>query len=82
MYAERKEFALESVKVELSHKRIYAKDCRDCENQTGILDEIGCRVHLTGDLDAKQRERLMKIAERCPVHRTLSGSVKVDTIEF
>jgi len=81
MYAERKNFPLESVKVELSHKRTYAKDCEDCEKQAGMLDEIGCKVHITGDLDELQRARLIQIARRCPVHRTLSGEVKVRTIE-
>ncbi len=81
MYAENKKFALEGVKVELSHKRTYAKDCEDCESQAGMLDEIDCKINLTGDLDKLQRERLMQIARRCPVHRTLSGEVKVRTIE-
>lgn len=81
MYAERKKMALEGVEVELSHNRIYAKDCEDCEQHAGMLDEIGCKINLTGDLDEAQRERLMQIARRCPVHRTLSGSVKVRTSE-
>jgi putative redox protein len=81
MYAERKKIALKNVTVELSHKRIYAKDCEDCEKHTGMLDEIGCKIHLTGELDEFQRERLIQIAGRCPVHRTLSGAVKVRTIE-
>ena len=79
MYAETKRIALESVEVELSHKRIYAKDCEDCEGDTGMLDEIGCKIHLTGELDQIQRERLMQIARRCPMHRTLTGIVKVRT---
>jgi putative redox protein len=81
MYAERKKFALESVKVELNHKRTYAKDCEGCEKQAGMLDEIGCKIHMAGALNELQRERLIQIARRCPVHRTLSGFVKVRTIE-
>jgi putative redox protein len=81
LYAERKGIALESVTVELSHKRIYAKDCEDCEQHTGMLDEIGCKIHLTGELDEFQRERLLQIAARCPVHRTLNGVVKIRTVE-
>jgi putative redox protein len=81
MYAERKKIALESVRVELRHERIYAKDCEDCEKQSGMLDEIGCNIQLTGDLDEFQLERLIQIASRCPVHRTLSGVVKVRTFK-
>jgi putative redox protein len=81
MYAERKNFSLESVKVELSHKRICVKDCEDCEKQACMLEEIGCKINLIGNLDELQRARLIQIAKRCPVHRTLSGVVKVRTIE-
>ena len=84
MYAERKNIALESVQVELSHQRITAENCTDCkesERQAGMLDEIGCKIHLTGDLDEAQHDRLLEIARRCPVHRTLTGIVKIRTFE-
>ena len=79
MYAERKGLALESVEVRLSHGRIHAKDCQDCETEEGMLDEIQSRIRLEGDLDEAQRARLMKIATLCPVHRTLTSEIKIRT---
>lgn len=79
MYAERKGLALESVEVRLSHQRIHAEDCRDCETKSGMLDEIRSEIKLEGDLDEAQRTRLLEIATRCPVHRTLSSEIKIRT---
>lgn len=79
LYAERKGWALEAVEVRLSHARIHARDCGDCETVEGMLDEIQSTIRLTGDLDDAQRDRLMEIAERCPVHRTLSSEVRIRT---
>ncbi len=79
MYAERKGLALESVEVRLSHRRIHAKDCEDCETEEGMLDEIQSKIRVEGDLDETQRTRLLEIATRCPVHRTLSSEVKIRT---
>ncbi len=79
MYAERKKLALQSVEVHLSHRRIHAKDCEDCETKEGLLDEIQSEIRLEGDLDESQRARLLEIATRCPVHRTLSSVVKIRT---
>ena len=79
MYAERKGLALESVEVRLSHRRIHAKDCEDCETEEGMLDEIQSKIRVEGDLDETQRTRLLEIATRCPVHRTLSSEVKIQT---
>jgi putative redox protein len=81
MYAERKGLALRGVEVRLSHGRIHAEDCRDCETKKGMLDEIRSEVHLDGDLDEAQRKRLLEIAVRCPVHRTLSSEIKIRTTE-
>ncbi len=81
MYAERKGFALRSVEVRLGHNRIYDKDCEDCETKMTMLDEISTEVHLEGDLDASQRQQLMKTAARCPVHRTLSSEIRIRTTE-
>ncbi len=79
MYAERKGLALESVEVRLSHRRIHAKDCEDCETEEGMLDEIQSKIRMEGDLDETERTRLLEIATRCPVHRTLSSEIKIRT---
>ena len=81
MYAERKELALEGVEVRLSHRRIHAKDCEDCETEEGMLDEIRSEIQLQGDLDGAQRKRLMEIVTMCPVHRTLTSEIKIRTVE-
>ncbi len=70
---------LDSVEVRLSHARIHAKDCEDCETKDGMLDEIQSKIRLEGDLDETARTRLLEIAMRCPVHRTLSSEVKIRT---
>ena len=81
MYAGRKEWDLQGVDVELSHERIHAEDC-DCEtDRVGLLDKIDRHVTLRGDLDAAQRKRLMQIADKCPVHRTLAATAVVRTFE-
>jgi putative redox protein len=82
MYAERKEIALEGVEVELSEDRIHARDCEDCETKDGRILEIRSRIRLRGDLTDAQRKRLLQIATRCPVHRTLTSEVKIRTSEF
>ena len=79
MYAERKGLVLESVEVRLSHRRIHAKDCEDCETEEGMLDEIQSKIRVEGDLDETQRTRLLEIATRCPVHRTLSSEINIRT---
>ncbi len=79
MYAERKGWALDSVEVRLRHGRIHARDCEDCETKEGMLDEIQSQIHLEGDLDEVQRNRLLEIATRCPVHRTLTSEIKIRT---
>ena len=79
MYAETKGWPLKAVEVRLRHDRIHAEDCADCETGSGMLDEIHMVIGLEGDLDEAQRERLMSIAQRCPVHRTLTSEVKIRT---
>lgn len=81
MYAERKQWTLQSVSVQLRHQRIHAKDCEDCETKKGMLSEIYSEIRLEGELDRTQRERLLEIATRCPVHRTLSSEIKIRTRE-
>lgn len=79
MYAERKKWPLEDVGVVLAHDRIHAEDCADCETKEGKIDRITREVEITGDLDEAQRARLLEIADRCPVHRTLEGEIEIVT---
>lgn len=82
MYARRKQWPLEDVVVRLGHRRDYARDCEECGERPVQLDVIDRRIALIGPLDAEQRARLLEIAEKCPVHRTLLGTIKVvDTLE-
>ena len=80
MYAARKEWGLRQVEVRLRHERIHADDCEDCESKTGMLDQIHSEIHLIGDLTDEQRDRILQIAEKCPVHRTLSSEIKIRTV--
>lgn len=77
MYADRKGWFLGGVKVTLTHSRIHAKDCDDCESDKGQVDEIEVEIELNGDLTDEQRERLIEIAAKCPVHRTLASETKI-----
>jgi putative redox protein len=79
MYADRKGWKLDRVQVTLQHKRIHAQDCADCETKAGWVSHIDRDIVLTGDLDEDQRQRLLYIAERCPVHQTLTSEVDVAT---
>jgi len=77
MYAKRKGWPIEGVTVRLRHRKIHAQDCADCEATTAYVDLIEKEVNVTGDLSAAQRARLLEIADRCPVHRTLTGQVRI-----
>ena len=79
MYADRKGWPLESVTVRLSHQKIHAKDCEECETKDGKIDQIGLDIELAGPLEEPQRGRLLEIAERCPIHRTLESEVMMET---
>ena len=79
MYAERKSLDLSGIEVRLSHGRIHAEDCEDCEAKEGMLDEIQCEIELHGDLNDADRQRLLEISTRCPVHRTLTSEIKIRT---
>ena len=81
LYAERKALPLERVTVELTHSRIYAADCESCETKEGMLDRIDRSIALSGKLDAEQRKRLMEIADKCPVHRTLTSEIDIRTVQ-
>ena len=77
MYAERKGISLDEVIVDLSHKKIYAKDCEECETLDGKVDIIEKHISIKGDFDETQEKRLYEIAERCPVNRTLQSEIKI-----
>jgi putative redox protein len=77
MYARHKKVALDSVTVSVSHSKVHADDCADCESTEGKIDEFVREIALEGDLDEATRRRMLEIADRCPVHRTLHGEVKV-----
>ncbi len=77
MYADRKQWPLEGVQVRLGHSRIHAEDCAACDTQGGMLDQIDCEISLIGDLSDSRRQRLMEIADHCPVHRTLLGEIRI-----
>ena len=79
LYAERKSLPLERVTVTLKHSRIYAEDCSDCETKAGMLDQIDRVISIEGALDAEQRGKLMEIADKCPVHRTLTSEIHIVT---
>src|SRR3954468_24334405 len=79
MYARTKGWPLESVEVRLSHDKIHAKDCATCDTKEGKLDRIVREVILGGPLSEEQRKRLGEIADRCPVHRTLTSEIDIRT---
>ena len=77
MYAERKKWPLEGIEVRLRHSRIHAQDCADCETKAGRVDQIEKELRVLGPLDGEQRARLLEIADRCPVHRTITSEIKI-----
>ena len=79
LYAERKSFPLERATVTLNHSKIHAKDCAECETKEGLLDQIDVSIGLEGPLDADQRKRILEIADKCPVHRTLTSEIRIMT---
>ena len=79
MYAERKGWPLENVRVTLRHSRIHAEECADCETRNGWIDHIDRDIELAGNLEDTQRQRLLHIANRCPVHQTLTSEVHITT---
>jgi uncharacterized OsmC-like protein len=77
MYAQRKGWPLDAVEVRLSHDRIHAEDCAQCETREGYVHRISKSLSLQGPLDADQRQRLAEIAERCPVQRALTHEIVI-----
>jgi putative redox protein len=79
LYADRKSLPLDRVTVTLKHSKIYARDCAECETREGMLDQIERDIAMDGALDADQRKKLMEIADKCPVHRTLTSEIRIVT---
>ena len=77
LYARKKKWSLEEAIISLRHSRIHAKDCADCETKEGMLDQIEVDVDLKGDLTEEQRAKLIEIANKCPVHRTLKSEMAI-----
>ncbi|WP_439381884.1 OsmC family protein [Amycolatopsis lexingtonensis] len=81
MYANRKGIPLARATIRLRHDRIHAEDCEKCETERGMLSRITREISLEGELDDEQRAKLMAIADKCPVHRTLSSEIAIETRE-
>jgi putative redox protein len=79
LYADRKSLPLERATVTLSHSKIHAQDCAECETKEGLLDQIEVVIGLEGTLDPEQRKRVLEIADKCPVHRTLTSEIRIVT---
>ena len=79
MYADRKQWPLDGVRVRLTHDKIHASDCAECETRQGKIDRFTRSIELQGALSAEQRQRLLEIADKCPVHRTLESEVHIET---
>ena len=80
MYADRKGWDLEEVQVDLDQSRVYAKDCEDCESVDGYVHIIEKKLSFTGDLTEEQIQRLLEISDKCPVNKTLSSEIKINTL--
>jgi uncharacterized OsmC-like protein/alpha-beta hydrolase superfamily lysophospholipase len=81
LYADLKQIPLSRTVVRLRHQKIYAKDCAECESKEGKIDHIDRGITFEGDLTAEQRARLIEIADKCPVHRTLESEISIRTVE-
>ena len=79
MYANHKKIDLQDIQVELSHDRVHAEDCTNCDKAAITIDVITRKITLKGELDQQQRERLLEIANRCPVHKTLQSKIQINT---
>ena len=79
LYARRKGWPIVGVTVRLRHGRIHAEDCAECETQQGMLDRIESEIAIAGELTAEQQARLVEIAQKCPLHRTLTSEIDIRT---
>ena len=80
MYADRKGWPLEAAEVRLRHAKVHCEDCDDPERPGSKIDSFSCEISLEGALDAEQRKRLVAVAHRCPVRRTLADPVEIETV--
>ena len=80
MYADRKGWPLDAAEVRLKHDKVHCEDCEDPDRPGSKIDRFSCEISLEGALSAEQRERLLEIARRCPVRRTLGEPVEVETV--
>jgi putative redox protein len=81
LYAQRRGYPLTGVTVELGHDRIHAEDCATCDTRDGRLDRIRRKVTVDGELTAEQRADLLRVADRCPVHRTLTSEIVIEPVD-
>ena len=81
LYADHRKLPLDRVTVRLTHNKIHAEDCLNCETKEGMVDRIDRNITMEGKLDAEQRKRLLEIADKCPVHRTLESEIDIRTFE-
>jgi putative redox protein len=79
MYADRKKWPLKEIRVALTHSKNYADDCVNCEQPAAMLDRIERRITLIGELSVEQRQRLLEIANLCPVHKSLTSRIDIQT---
>lgn len=79
LHARNKKWPLQEVSVRLNHSRIHAEDCANCETKVGLIDHIDSEIELTGTLTKEQRDKVLEIAEKCPVHRTLTSEINTRT---
>ena len=79
LYARKRSWPLEKITVSLTHSKIHAKDCDDCETKDGRIDRIEMEIHLEGALSEEQRAKLMEIAGKCPIHQTLTHEINIRT---
>ncbi|HEY3487476.1 MAG TPA: OsmC family protein [Gammaproteobacteria bacterium] len=77
LYANHKQLPLQGVRVKLRHSKVHAEDCVECNDKSSMIDHIERSIELTGDLTEAQRARMLEIANKCPVHRTLTSKIKI-----